>query len=162
MRRGWHCEKRLPLKWSGFRERSNFPWIWFRNLRIRIWGLGIKHLKAHSFVWQWCVFSFIIISQLWWPTELKFPQVYYCMHMSRYSKWEDWSLTIILPILSSVLNNGIQINHIAVAVVVVVVFVLFIIIFFHFKLYRQYKHSFIISGITNTTQNCTDASCGLK
>ena len=47
-----HCEKRLPLMWSSFRERSYFPWIWFRDLRIRFWGFEIKHLKAHNFVWQ--------------------------------------------------------------------------------------------------------------
>ena len=40
------------------------------------------------------VYSFIIISQLWRPIELKFSQVCYFMHMLRYSKWEDWSLTI--------------------------------------------------------------------
>ena len=51
-----HCEKRLPLKWSTFRERHNFPRIWFRDLRFRIWGLEIKHLKAHNFVWQGCVY----------------------------------------------------------------------------------------------------------
>ena len=40
------------------------------------------------------VFSFIIISQLRRPIELKFSQVCYFMHMLRYTKWEDWSLTI--------------------------------------------------------------------
>ena len=40
------------------------------------------------------VFSFIIISQLRRPIELKISQVCYYMHMLRYSKWEDWSLTI--------------------------------------------------------------------
>ena len=40
------------------------------------------------------VFSNIIISQLWRPIELKFSQVCYFMHMLRYTKWEDWSLTI--------------------------------------------------------------------
>ena len=29
-----HCEKRLPLKYSSFRERSNFPRTWFRDLRL--------------------------------------------------------------------------------------------------------------------------------
>ena len=51
-----HCEKQLPLKWSSFRERSNFPQIWFRYLRLRIWGLEIKHLNAHNFAWQGCFF----------------------------------------------------------------------------------------------------------
>ena len=40
------------------------------------------------------VFSFIIISQLRQPIELKFSQVCYFMHMLRYTKWEDWSLTV--------------------------------------------------------------------
>ena len=44
-----HCEKRLPLKWHSFRERSNI-WFWFQDLRIRFWGLKIKHLRAHNFI----------------------------------------------------------------------------------------------------------------
>ena len=32
---------------GSFRERSNCPRVWYRDLRIRIWGLEIKHLKAH-------------------------------------------------------------------------------------------------------------------
>ena len=88
-----HCEKRLPLKWHSFRGRSNFPRIWFRELRLRIWGIEINHLKAHNFVWQG-FFYFIIISQLRRPIELKFSQVCYFMYMLSYTKWEDWSLTI--------------------------------------------------------------------
>ena len=42
------CEKRLPLKWCSFREESNFPRVWFRDLRIRFWGPEIKHLKGHN------------------------------------------------------------------------------------------------------------------
>ena len=41
-----HCEKGLPLKCHSFRERSNFPRIWFRDLRFRTWGLEINHLNA--------------------------------------------------------------------------------------------------------------------
>ena len=48
-------------------------------------------------MWQGC-FSFIVISQLRRPIELKFSQVCYVMHMLRYTG-EDWSLTI-LPIVS--------------------------------------------------------------
>ena len=71
--------------WSSVccRERSNFPRIWFRDLRFRVWGLEIEHPKAHNLVWPWCdkgVFSFINISQLRRPKELKFSQVFYCMH----------------------------------------------------------------------------------
>ena len=44
-------------------KRSNFPWIWFWDLRMRFWCLEIKHPKAHVFVWQgWVFFSSIIIS----------------------------------------------------------------------------------------------------
>ena len=35
------------------------------------------------------VFSFIIISQIWRPIELKFPQMRYFMHMLRYTNCED-------------------------------------------------------------------------
>ena len=44
--------------WSAivFWERSNFPRIWFRDLRFRTWGLEINHLNAHNFVWQGCFF----------------------------------------------------------------------------------------------------------
>ena len=34
------------MKWRGFRERSTFPRIWFRDLRIRFWSLEIEHLKV--------------------------------------------------------------------------------------------------------------------
>ena len=40
-------------------------------------------------------FSSIIILQLRRPMEFKFSQVCYFMRMLRYTKWEDWSLTII-------------------------------------------------------------------
>ena len=92
-----HCEKQLPLKWRSFPERSNFPRIWFRDLRFRIRRLEIKHLKAHNFVWQGC-FSFIIISQLWRPTELKFSQVCYFIHICWDTPSEKtglWQLTIV-------------------------------------------------------------------
>ena len=32
-----------------FKKKSNLPWIWFRDLRIRIWGPEIKRLKAHKY-----------------------------------------------------------------------------------------------------------------
>ena len=59
MGRGWwykHCDKWLPLKCHCFRERSNFPRIWFRDLRFRTWGLEIDHVNAHNFLWQGCFF----------------------------------------------------------------------------------------------------------
>ena len=46
--------KKSSSLWRSFRERSNFPRIWFRDLGFRSWGLEIKHLKAHNFVWPWC------------------------------------------------------------------------------------------------------------
>ena len=45
------------------------------------------------------VFSVIIISQLRRPIEFQFSQVCYFMQKLRYTKWEDWSLTI---------NNSVQ------------------------------------------------------
>ena len=71
-----HYDKWLPLKWRSFRsfrERSN-P-------------------KAYNFVWQGCFF-FHYFSQLRRPIGLRFSQVCYFMHIVRYTKWEDWSLTI--------------------------------------------------------------------
>ena len=64
-----HCEKRLPLKWRSFWERRHFPRIWFWDLRIRFWGLKIKLLKAHNFVWQGCFFFDDQLSSNWktWP-----------------------------------------------------------------------------------------------
>ena len=31
-----------------FRNEVIFPRIWFRDLRVRFWGLEIKHLRAHN------------------------------------------------------------------------------------------------------------------
>ena len=76
-----------------FEKKSNCPQIWFLNLRFRIWSLKIKHLKAHNFVWPWCddvtrvFFSFISISQLRWPIELKKLQVCYFMHVEIHQLW---------------------------------------------------------------------------
>ena len=106
------CEKQPPLKWRSFRERSNFPRIWFRDLRFTIWGLEIKRLKAHNFVWPWCdkgVFSFINISQLRRPSELKYSQI--CYFMLRYTNCEDYSLWQF-PKVSSVFKGWIS-NSIA-------------------------------------------------
>ena len=75
---------RNKLKWCSFWERSNFPRIRFRDLKFRVWGLEIKHQKAQTSCDKG-VFSFIIISQLLRPIELKFSQVCYFMHMLRYT-----------------------------------------------------------------------------
>ena len=83
-----HCEKRLPLQWRSFRVRSNFPPIWFQDLRFRIWGLEIKHLKAHNFVWQGCLFflSYLATSTTDWAqifTGLLFHALYVDIHQVR-------------------------------------------------------------------------------
>ena len=41
---------------SSPRDISNFPRIWFRDLKFRTWGLKINYLNAHNFVWQGCFF----------------------------------------------------------------------------------------------------------
>ena len=41
-----HCEKRLPLKWRSFWERSNFTRIWFRDLRF------IEFEVSKSSIWK--------------------------------------------------------------------------------------------------------------
>ena len=65
----------------------------FGDLRIR-WALKINlHLKNTTSCDKVGV-SFIFILQLRRPIELIFSQVYYCMHMLRYTKWEDLSSTI--------------------------------------------------------------------
>ena len=51
-----------------------------RPLKFRIWGFEIKRLQAHNFVCVKGVFSFIVISQLRRPIELKFSKVCYFMH----------------------------------------------------------------------------------
>ena len=59
MGRGWWYKtlwetalSEVPYFW----ERSNFPRIWFQDLRFRIWGLKINHLNAHNFMLQECFF----------------------------------------------------------------------------------------------------------
>ena len=54
-----HCEKRLRI----------------RDLRIRFWGLAIKHLKAHNFVWQGYFFFHNYLATIQRPIELKFSQI---------------------------------------------------------------------------------------
>ena len=74
-------------------------WIWFWDLRIRN-----QASERTNF------FSYFTISQLsgsnWRPIEFKFSQVCYFMNMLRYTKWEDWSLTITYnQIVSSVVKQ---------------------------------------------------------
>ena len=75
------------------RERSNFPWVWFWDVRVRFWGLEIKHLTAHNFVWQGCFFFHYYLAT--WTTN--WAQTFTGLLLlctSRYTKWEDWSLII--------------------------------------------------------------------
>ena len=107
------CENKSTGKSRSFRVRGNFPRISFRDLRFRIWGLEIKHLKAHNLAWPWCdkgVFSFINISQLWRPISSNFHRfVILCIC------WDTPTVKTILwqlPIVSSVFNNiGVTVNR---------------------------------------------------
>ena len=71
MGRGWWYktlwETAPSMKCHSFRERSNFPRIWFRDLRFRTWGLEIKHMKANNLVWQGCFFFHYYLAN--WTTD---------------------------------------------------------------------------------------------
>ena len=56
--------------WSDvvFWEISNFPLIWFWDLKFRTWGLKIKHQKAYKFVWRRVFFHRFVILCIWWDT----------------------------------------------------------------------------------------------
>ena len=83
---------------NGSLEKEVFhynSWIWFRDLTIiRIWGPEILHLKAHNFVWQRCFFFqyYLATSMIIWVQTVTGLS---CM-MLRYTKREDWYLTIII------------------------------------------------------------------
>ena len=79
-----------PSEVPYFRERSNFPRIWFRYLRFRTWGLEIKKLKAHNSLWQGCFFFHYYLA----TSTTNWSQISRGLHMLWYSWWEDWSLTI--------------------------------------------------------------------
>ena len=66
-----NCKQQLPLKLCSFRERSNFPRIWFQDLSIRLWGPEIKHLKAYNFARQGCLFSHYSLQTLTSKIEIK-------------------------------------------------------------------------------------------
>ena len=79
-------KKRLPLTWHSFREKSNFSRTWFRDLKFRI--LRSRNLASESTQLRVTRFFFLsFISQLRRPIE-NFHRVL------RYTKWENWSLTI--------------------------------------------------------------------
>ena len=91
-----------PSEVLSFWERINFPLKYLNWFWDPIWGLEIKHLKAHNLCDKGVFFSSIILSELQRPIELKCSQVcYYLCTMLRYTKWEDWSLTIITKVSSA-------------------------------------------------------------
>ena len=73
-------------------ERSNFP-LKYLNLILRPKTLKSSIWK-HTTMCAKDVFSSINISNLRRPIEFKFLQVCYFVYTLRYTKWEDWSLTI--------------------------------------------------------------------
>ena len=92
--------------WSGvvFRERSNFPHIWFGDLKLRTWGLEIKHLKAHNSVWQGCFFFhyYLATSMTNWALKYlhRFDILCICWDTAS-GKTVLWQL----PIVSSIFNR---------------------------------------------------------
>ena len=55
---------------------SNFQQIWFRDLKFRI-EVSKSSIWKHTTSCDQGFFSFIVISQLRWPIELKFSQICY-------------------------------------------------------------------------------------
>ena len=100
-----HCEKRLPLKSHSFRERSYFPRIWFWDLRFRIWGFEIKHLKAHNIVWQGCFFFhyYLAISMTNWAQM--FTQFFFFFSCTCWDTPSEKTGLWQLPIVSIVFLN---------------------------------------------------------
>ena len=73
--------------------KSNFPRFWFRDLGIRTGGLEIKRLKAHNL----CDNGVFFLPSFSRNCDDQLSPHFYrfvIMHMLRYTKWEDWSLTI--------------------------------------------------------------------
>ena len=96
--------------WRSFRERSNFPRT-FRDLRFRTW-VSTSSIWKHTTSSDKMLFSFIIISQLRRPIELKFSQVYYFMHKLRYTpskKTGIWQLPIVSRVFKDLLERKCQV-----------------------------------------------------
>ena len=68
-------------------SQSNI-WIDFGTLRVSSQNQAWKYTSSCDKI----CFPSVIFSQLRRPIE--FAQVSYCVHMLRYAKWEDWSLTV--------------------------------------------------------------------
>ena len=97
--------KRLPLKCHSFRARSNFPRIWFRDLKIILWGPEIKHLKTHNFLWQGCFFFHYYIA----TSTINWVQIftgYFCLCICWDTPSEETSLWQ-LPIVSTAFKYNI-------------------------------------------------------
>ena len=71
-----------------------FPRIWFWDLKFRIWGLDIKHLRAH-------IHYYLATSMTDWAQI--FTGLLFFVHVEIHW-WEDWSLTI--PIVSIVFKEN--------------------------------------------------------
>ena len=95
--------------WSNvvFKKGVIFPPIWFQDLKFRIWGL--------TRVRQGCDkgdFSFIVISQLRRPIELKFSQVFVilCICLDTPTvKTKLWQLPIVYTVFKHPANDFYQI-----------------------------------------------------
>ena len=90
-----HCEKRNVV----FEKEVIFHEFDFETSDLKCEALKSSIIKAHNFVWKGCFFFHYYLAT-WWPVEPKFSQVCYFMHVLRYSKWKDWSLTITNSVYS--------------------------------------------------------------
>ena len=78
-----------------FRERSNFPWNWF------LWGIAIKHMKAHNFVFQYLTnFHRVVIVCICWDTASEKTSLWQLIYqqypesLSQHLK-NNWSVVLI-------------------------------------------------------------------
>ena len=99
--------------YHSFGERSNFPRIWFRNLKFGTWGLEINYLNAHNFVWQgYFFFHYYLASSMtdWAPicTGLLF-YAYVAIHQVR--RPGLWQLPIVSSVFNTVKEESVQINE---------------------------------------------------
>ena len=86
--------------WSDvvFWERSNFPRIWFQDLKFRIWSLEINHQKV-NLVWQRCfVFHYYLATSTTNWALMFTGLLFYAYVETQSEKTGLWQL----PIVSSV------------------------------------------------------------
>ena len=96
------------------------------------------------------VFSSIIISQLRRPIEFKFSQVCYFVHMLRYTKWEDWSLTITKGV--KVFKHG-WIMH-SCGKTMTVVFAVFFSTLYSAEFFKGYFYCIFTDNLPNKSPFC--------